>query len=452
MSATPSSSGSPLRAVLFCEFDNSVGRTLAFQEPAGFMTADEFDAISEFLIPKPQLCGRLLVLREEGRVVLCWPVCIEDPRYDRNALLFSLVFVLEPGAAGAPERFGHVLEKASRHLEVLEKESRLLSGGSREVQHMLPQLLHDLRKHGRCSVAVDASNTLELCLSQPMPRPAAAEQMCAQDHLAPVLVAVPDAALVRGWDLTLQKLLPHLDGTRTVASIAAAVGGDLPLVRRALDALARGGWVRLLDAFAFSNAYACTPRLAALAHAAPAAQQAAAEACARSGAPPPAMGSVLKLLSAFQPQPQPQPGGEGWRSVLAVCTLHADLCECVDIRRPVPSPCRTPPPHRARTHHGCTSHGCTYHGRLVQYAVLNRVLRRVHAFPLAQPTGVDASPHVGPLDEWRMMPRSVPSLPPGTLLDGRRHMDSLCCEMEAPLAAAERAVLEAFPDCVWVHR
>ena len=38
------------------------------------------------------------------------------------------------------------------------------------------------------------------------------------------------------------------------------------------------------------------------------------------------------------------------------------------------------------------------------------------------------------------------------VLDGRRHMDSLCCEMEAPLAAAERAVLEAFPDCVWVHR
>ena len=124
MAAAPDS---PLRAVLFCEFDNSVGRTLAFQEPAGFISADEFDAISEFLIPKPQLCGRLLVLREEGRVVLCWPVCIEDPRYARNALLFSLVFVLEPGTAGAPERFGHVLEKASRHLEVLEKESRLLS-------------------------------------------------------------------------------------------------------------------------------------------------------------------------------------------------------------------------------------------------------------------------------------------------------------------------------------
>ena len=107
--------------------------------------------------------------------------------------------------------------------------------------------------------------------------------------------------------------------------------------------------------------------------------------------------------------------------MLAVCTLHADLCECVDIRR------------------------------LVQYGVLNRVLRRVHAFPLAQPPGA-SSPHVGPVDDWRMMQRSGPTLSPGTVLDGRRHMDSLCCELEVPLAAAERAVLEAFPDCVWVHR
>eukprot|EP00908_Phaeocystis_cordata_P014430 Transcript_25529.p1 GENE.Transcript_25529~~Transcript_25529.p1 ORF type:complete len:483 (+),score=80.11 Transcript_25529:52-1449(+) len=211
---------SELAAVFFCEFDNSVGRTLAFQEPAGFISADAFDAISEFLIPKPQLCGRLLVLREEGRVVLCWPVCIEDPRYARNALLFSLGFVLEPGtASGAPERYGRVLEKASRHLEVLEKESRLLSGGSREVQHMLPQLLHDLRKHGRCSIAADASNTLELSLPQPLPaRPAGSAQIGAQDHMTPLLVAEPDAALVRGWDLTLQRLLPQLDGT--VACVA----------------------------------------------------------------------------------------------------------------------------------------------------------------------------------------------------------------------------------------
>ena len=215
---------SELAAVFFCEFDNSVGRTLAFQEPAGFISADAFDAISDFLIPKPQLCGRLLVLREEGRVVLCWPVCIEDPRYARNALLFSLGFVLEPGtASGAPERYGRVLEKASRHLEVLEKESRLLSGGSREVQHMLPQLLHDLRKHGRCSIAADASNTLELSLPQPLPaRPAGSAQIGAQDHMTPLLVAEPDAALVRGWDLTLQRLLPQLDGTPAGSKGAAA--------------------------------------------------------------------------------------------------------------------------------------------------------------------------------------------------------------------------------------
>ena len=101
------------------------GRTLAFQEPAGFISADTFDSISEFLIPKPQLCGQLLVLRDEGRVVLAWPICLEDTRYARNALLFSIGFVLESGcASSAPERFGRLLAKASRQLEVLERESR----------------------------------------------------------------------------------------------------------------------------------------------------------------------------------------------------------------------------------------------------------------------------------------------------------------------------------------
>ena len=106
--------------------------------------------------------------------------------------------------------------------------------------------------------------------------------------------------------------------------------------------------------------------------------------------------------------------------MLGVCTLHADLCEHVDIRR------------------------------LVQFGVLNRALRRVHAFPVAQPPGA-SSPHTSLVEDWRL-PRSGATLSPGTVLDGRRHMDSVCCELEVPLAAAERAVLEAFPDCVWVHR
>ena len=80
--------------LFLCEFDNQRGRTLAFQEPAEVFLAEEFDDISDYLIPKPQLCGTLVTLRAAGRAVLCWPVCLEGAQYARNALIFSVGFVI----------------------------------------------------------------------------------------------------------------------------------------------------------------------------------------------------------------------------------------------------------------------------------------------------------------------------------------------------------------------
>ena len=148
--AGSSSSAAPhheLRAIFLCEFDNHVGRTLAFQEPADTFSADEFDDISDYLIPKPQLCGNLVTLRLAGRVVLCWPVCLESTQYARNALIFSLGFVMTPRAdsdgeadEGAPTdhdmcaRFGRVLGKVCAHLTALEHERRLLSEPEHKIQ------------------------------------------------------------------------------------------------------------------------------------------------------------------------------------------------------------------------------------------------------------------------------------------------------------------------------
>ena len=82
-----------MEGVFFVEFDTRRGRIVSFQEPADAISSEEFDAISDYLIPKPTLCGRLIVVHVPSRVVLCWPVCIEDERYERNAFLFSLGFV-----------------------------------------------------------------------------------------------------------------------------------------------------------------------------------------------------------------------------------------------------------------------------------------------------------------------------------------------------------------------
>ena len=234
-----STSPDQLNSIFLCEFDNQFGRTLAFQEPTGTFSADEFDDISDYLIPKPQLCGTLVTLRSEGRVVLCWPVCLEGSQYARNALIFSLGFVLHPvgstggaasggipcGGGGGPlahvnpdgslgddddfdhhtcTRFGRVLEKMCAYLTSLEHERQLLSDISRklEVEHLLRQIFAGLRDAGNCAAAFDAANTIHLKLQPPPPQrlPPAVEA-----HLAPVLVAPLDLNTV--WLDSSRKLL-----------------------------------------------------------------------------------------------------------------------------------------------------------------------------------------------------------------------------------------------------
>lgn len=206
--------------MLQCKFDNIIGRTLAFQEPPNTISTEEFDAVSEYLIPKPQLCGQLIVLRG-ARTLLCWPVCLEDPRYERNALIFALGFVHD----GAPEsdvseRYGPVLRKACGYLAALESESSLLSDATREgeLAHLLPQVLIGLRERGTCAVAADAANTIHLWLPPPR-RGETARPATIDAHMVPVFVAPYERKVVRQWDLSLQKVLPWVDGTRTTAQV-----------------------------------------------------------------------------------------------------------------------------------------------------------------------------------------------------------------------------------------
>ena len=234
--ASPEASASPLVGVFLCEFDNLVGRILAFQEPHDCLAAEEFDAICEYLIPKPALCGQLIVLRTATKTVLCYPECIEHEKYARNALLFSLSFVLtpqadvpdaDPDARAVAEteytllaqRWGRVLGEAARSLTTLERETELLSSADRkgELRHLLPLILHDLRASGSCSVPVDAAHSIRLKLEPPPPPPAPPVRA----HQVAVLVAEVPAAESAGWDLAVQTLLPLIDGTVAPAALRA---------------------------------------------------------------------------------------------------------------------------------------------------------------------------------------------------------------------------------------
>jgi hypothetical protein len=408
---------------------------------------------------------------------------MENERYERNALIFSLGFVLagglsESGASGAAAmppspapsvsaaaatsggngsggsggggggsavassdrdvcaRHGAVLRKACEHLADLEEESRMLSDASRkgELVHLLPRILHGLRDRGECAVAADAANTIRLQLPPAVARGVRVGDDV-EEHRVPLLLGSPTLDVARRWDLTVQKLLRWIDGTRTTSDIAAAAAADISLVRGGLRALVATGWVRMVDKFDMANCYVCLPPIHALAND-EAARESLAAAVGRVGAAqPPSWSDVLTLYAAFGPAGGV---GGGWRSVRAVCELEPAAAAHVDLRA------------------------------LLYAGVLNGIVRRVHTEPVRTVRTAAAAGTAGGL-----LPSSSEALEPSSssrkaaserratlrklIDDGRTGgvrctMDRLSTRIKLAPGQAEELVRESFPDAVWIQR
>ena len=78
----------------------------------------DFDSISDYIIPKPDLCDRLVSICTPFYKVMGYPVLMEDSKYERNGLLFNLCLVFERNVSTAC--YEQVVRKLGRILRSLE--------------------------------------------------------------------------------------------------------------------------------------------------------------------------------------------------------------------------------------------------------------------------------------------------------------------------------------------
>lgn len=300
-----------IRGLFYAEFDNTVGPKIFFQAPEGFICADDFDDISEYMITKPDLCGKIVtvvhpsmrLLVEEGDdsetpapvgpvdasaapisgdasagaepvtikacserthtypiKIINFPVGLQHERYPRNTLLFSVGFALDPDADTRP--YEPVLRKLGLLLYSMEIEGEFLFRVEKKAQlaSMLPMILAGLNARGECFVPADSVDTIALKLFPVLPHPS-----LVRDHNVPVRLRDMDVMVGSGddsgWDLCMRTVLPHIDGVQCVRAISEAADVELPLVKRVVQHLLYYGCIALVDIFQYTNIYSTQPRV-----------------------------------------------------------------------------------------------------------------------------------------------------------------------------------------------
>ena len=245
-----------LRAVTFSEFDNHMGTQLRHQYPPETLSQEDFEALSEYVIVPKQLAKRVIVVKRKGYQFANYSVAIENAKYHRNTLFFSLGVVVEGDADIKP--FEVVLRKMSSMLVALEEEGEYLfkAHESDNLRNLVCAVFNQLRASGRAFLQINKANVLCLQLYE-----TPSEPPVVHDWQVPTLLFHRALISELPWESTLHHLIPRIDGWRTVKQVSVEAAIDVELVKKAIRVLLWYGIAFMTDVTKFSNRYQAASRI-----------------------------------------------------------------------------------------------------------------------------------------------------------------------------------------------
>ncbi|TYJ57629.1 hypothetical protein B9479_001711 [Cryptococcus floricola] len=267
-----------------------------------------FVPLSEYVIPKKSLHGRLVTLLTTGLDdnadqaeyrIMGYPNVMTAPEegtYTRNEYMWNLCFVFH--ASSSLEAFEPIVRKCARILRSAERDSSYLSKPSSShiaLPAVLEQLFEDLNSYSETSIPLDGFNSLELKLFPFYPNPPDCE-----DWHVPIALVDLNAHKDDNWDITAARVCQFIDGVNHVKKIAELADADEALTREIFRHMLYYQVVMMVDIFQYSNMYTLKPVISRLA-----ADETIISECAsyvtRRGFPRPEWPILLHLYSKLQP-------------------------------------------------------------------------------------------------------------------------------------------------------
>ena len=292
-----------------------------------------------------------------------YSVAIDNPKYDRNSLLFSLGFILAEGIDTEP--FEPILRKLSaaflalevgaNHLLFLklmlhplislssshfwllennpdsflspchcfslqnESEFLFLETTKPQIQDVLKRLYEDLTTKGETFIYLNESNVLTAKIFESPKEP-----IDIFDYNVPVLRYGRISQLNIPWDISLNYLLNRIDGISHIKKIASRKPPiDIECVKRCLRTLLFYDCVIISDVIQLSNVYQLTPAVHSIISDNSTMLDIQGFSCVDPDAPP-SLHNIIKFLLKFRP-------GKQLSHILL--SGGADLVIGIDIRR-----------------------------------------------------------------------------------------------------------------------
>ena len=290
----------PIAAVFYAVFHPTEGTKIVHQVPQGCISSssvqsenDEevlfhFDTVKNYIIPKPQLCNKLISFKINKFRVIGYPVNIENSHYARNSFNFNFCFVF-PYDIGDLTPYESAVRRIGTMFKVLEEQSYILSkldknnsfykasensdhpvsrrnfltntpGHSRtkninllSIESLICQIYLDLNYYSECCIPLDSANSVDIKLFPILPPP-----INIKAYQVPIATVKLDNLIDINSDPTMVKILPYINGLNSIKKISELANANYILTMQCIQHLMHYKCIKMIDIFQFSNIYAPT--------------------------------------------------------------------------------------------------------------------------------------------------------------------------------------------------
>ncbi|CDO93443.1 unnamed protein product [Kluyveromyces dobzhanskii CBS 2104] len=298
----------PIHTIFYTIFHPTEGSKVRFQFPPNSLENGDidFDTIKNYVIPKPQLCNKLLTFKYRDYRIVCYPVNVNARYYARNSFNFDFVFVFPYDCATSP--YEPAIARLGKMFKVLEEQSQILSKAEQDpvyfqlkpkdtnttdqstemgsltlsehtdikssgddvekylgimkeiakdkknliIEDLLMKLFLDLNNYSECLIPIDEGNSIDIKLFPVRTPPSS--NISIED--VPIAIVNLSDIIDVNWDPTMVKIVPYINGINSIAQIAASAQSDVELVQECIKHLMYYKCIILSDIFQFSNIYA----------------------------------------------------------------------------------------------------------------------------------------------------------------------------------------------------
>uniref|UniRef100_A0A914NPS2 Uncharacterized protein n=1 Tax=Meloidogyne incognita TaxID=6306 RepID=A0A914NPS2_MELIC len=243
-----------LRAIVFAEFDNDIGRVLRFQVfLVKFFDKQRFESISSAIIPSEEMRDRMITVNMFENKIIGYPIGMKDKRYPREILIFNMCFVISRQVE-CDWVYEPLVQKCAEYLVELEKvNDHSFPKKKLRLPVLMREIFLGLNNKGECFYTVTERTTIYLKLFS---NSRGVEPPLVSPFSVPIFTRIPPPTSQS--QLERMDVLSQKNGIRCVKDIACVVRIDTDLVARCIRNLCFYGCIRLLPMFLYFNCYVPT--------------------------------------------------------------------------------------------------------------------------------------------------------------------------------------------------